>query len=115
MAGIKLKASTLIETMVAMVILCLVMGTAMVVFINATSSSISFDKVKAGFLVNNAMEQTHNTQSFVDEELEIDQIKLIKTVTAYGSNNDLVLIEIKAFNPEEKLLAVSKSILKQHE
>jgi type II secretory pathway pseudopilin PulG len=114
MAGVKVKASTLVETMVAMVILCLVMGTAMVVFINATSSSISYDKVKAGFLVNNAMEQTQRTKSYVDEELEIDHIKLIRQVAAYGSEG-LVMVEIKAFNPDNKLLATAKSIFSQHE
>jgi type II secretory pathway pseudopilin PulG len=115
MARIKIKSSTLIETMVAMVILCLVMGTAMVVFIQATSSSISYNKVKAGFLIRNVMADTQKNQLFVDEELERDNIKILKTISSYGSTGTLVKVEIVAFNSEEKILATSYAILKQHE
>ena len=119
MAGIKhqivLKASTLVETMVALTILSLVMGTAMVVFIRVSSSSLSFDRIRAGFLARNAMEDVRQNKLYIDSEEEIGQIRLIRTVSAYPGEGRLVKVEITAVGPDERLLSVTHSLFSQDE
>ncbi len=119
MAGVKhrisAKASTLVETMVALTILSVVMGTAMVVFIRVSSSSLSFDRIRAGFLVRNAMEDVRQNKLYIDGEEEIGQIRLIRTVSAYAGDGRLLKVGITAVGPDERVLGVTYSLFSQDE
>lgn len=112
---IALKASTLVETMVALTILSLVMGTAMVVFIRVSSSSLSFDRIRAAFLVRNAMEEVRQNKLYTDGEEEIGQIRLVRTAAAYAGDSRLVKVEITAIGPDERILSITHSLFPQDE
>lgn len=115
MGGVKVKASTLVETMVAMVLLCIVMGISMVIFLQSTSSSLNYEKVRASILVQNTIEETRSSFSFSDSEVEVENITLVKSVTPYEGQESLVQVEIVAINSENKVLASTYAIFVKDE
>ncbi len=101
--------------MVALTILSLVMGTAMVVFIRVSGSSLSFDKIRAGFLVRNAMEETRKSALYTSGEEEVGQIRLVRSVTPYAGDSRIMHVQISAIGPDERILSTTQALFSEHD
>jgi Tfp pilus assembly protein PilE len=112
----KVKASTILEVLISMVIIVVVFGIAMMIYANVTQSSLSVKKIKAeavlGEYLQNAEKSTGNaTQSFTVDSLNIEQ-----TIKSYNTEKHLVEIDLVAYDAnQQKVAELHKVIINSNE
>ncbi|MEH6305263.1 hypothetical protein RYH73_06390 [Olivibacter sp. CPCC 100613] len=111
---IKLEGATVVEVIVALVIIMLVFGIATMTYVRIVNSSsnpklrlqqqlmVLAGEANSGF--NDPQDQTYQ----LENDIEIQQ-----RVTQYEESNQLLLIELEAFNKQEQSLAVYRKIIQK--
>lgn len=107
----KVKASTLAEATVALVIVAIISGLALMTFISISNSSNNQLKVLALFELENIIALTHQEQSWLDEDYEKDNIIIEKTVQDYAQQKMLKEIIYKVSSQQGKLLFERKELI----
>lgn len=92
----RVKASTLLEVIVAMVIILIVFVMATGIFTKVIGSSPSVKQQQVRSLVSAVIQESFYTHHWKDESIEIDGIVLQKTVVPYLEYPDLLLISVIA-------------------
>ena len=115
MAGMKLndriKASSLLETIVALLVVMTVFGIAMTIYINVLRNSDSLSTLKAIQTLEQVAAETKTKRSYFDESFRVDEIMVEKSFIQYQHNEDLWLMDLKAIDPLNKTIATRKEIL----
>lgn len=106
-----IKAFTILESMVAIVIVMIVFGLTSVVIINISSSGITNEKQTAYALVNELRNETLQQSRFIDEVIESKNLRIEKTILDYQSSQELKILLIEAFKGKEKLVESKELIL----
>lgn len=101
----KIKGATLIESLIAMVIVMLCFGIATTVYVNVISSQNQFQQFKSEVLLKRIASETKDGYLFLDEKIIMDEIVVQKTIIQYGGMKHLVQIKLQAYNNAEKLLS----------
>ncbi|MDQ3192428.1 MAG: hypothetical protein M3Q58_12615 [Bacteroidota bacterium] len=107
----KIKASTLIEVIVALIIVMISFGIAMAIYVNVTYSDNQIQKLKANLILNETAIKTTNENSFIDEKTEVDGISVVKTVHSYEGIQGLNLLLLEAFDVNMKKIAERKELV----
>lgn len=117
MAGMKvpvrIKASSLIETIVGLMVIVLVFGIAMTVYVNVMKNSTSLAELKASQRLEEIAVETRANKSFFNESFEEEGIKIEKTIGKYQNKEGLILLELLAKDPAERKLAERKEIISE--
>jgi hypothetical protein len=100
----KIQAATLIESLIAMVIVMLSFGIATTVYVNVISSGNQLQKLKSELLLKRIASETIKAHLFLDEKITVDEITVQKKITSYNGSKDLLEISLQAFSSNEKLL-----------
>ena len=106
MAEIKkgmLKASTLLEVIVAMVIILVIFTLAIGISSNVLSASPSIKKQQAQAMADGLIASSISEENWNDEQMTKDDVVLEKTVLPYGSYSDLVVITVTATQQGKQL------------
>lgn len=114
MAALKIKrleSAALLEVLVAITVIVLVFTAATIIFLNVTSSSYTGEKLRAGKALDWVLAETKRKKSFFDEDVKVGELRVEKIVVKYRNVDDLLLVELKAFNSNEKLLGERREIL----
>jgi len=98
----KVKAFTLFETMVSMVIVILIFSLSSIVVINVTSTGMSREKQNAYMLVKSYRNETIRENRLIDETIEIDDFTLEKKILDYGRQSELKTLLIEVFKDKKK-------------
>ena len=106
----KLKATTLAESLIAMVIIMLVFGIAVTIFANVSDSTMMHEKIRAEIILQDILLKTKAAKNFIDGETEINGIKIMKKVVPYSGAQGLSMITLTALNRNNKQI-VKKSEL----
>ena len=107
----KIKGSTLIEVLVAMIIVMVTFGIAMAIFINVSSSDRHVQKLKAQLLLSEVAIRTKAENSFIDATIELENITLNKTITSYREIPGLNILLLEAFDINGKKVAERKELI----
>ena len=110
----RLKGSTLLESLIAMILLLIYIILATGVINNIIQSSNAIEKFKASLLTMELMNQTKIEERFIDEDFPGDQISLEKRVTKYQDCDDIIMIDITALSSTEKVLSHETSLIKMY-
>jgi len=105
------KASTLLEVIVAMVIILIVFSLAIGIYNNVLGSAGSVKKAQVNALTRRLISQTILDNNLDDQETRQGSITLKKTVVPYEKYTDLVLITVTAFE-QERQVGQSRQIVK---
>jgi len=89
-----LKASTLIESLIAMVLIVLCLGIAMMIYLNVLSSDKQLLKQKAYLLLNNESKRIKNDNNFIEEEKWVDEWKIVKQIVKYNQTENLLCLRL---------------------
>jgi Tfp pilus assembly protein PilV len=108
---VKIKAFSIIESMVAMVIVVLMFSLSAMVIANVASTGISREKQDAYMLVQEMRNETFNGQRYLDEYTEAKGITIEKTILDYSRTENLKVLLITA-TKNEKQLFESKELIK---
>ena len=105
----KLRASTLIESIVAMVIITLLFGISFSILTSIAGRNNSQIKLKASFEAQRVISLCKSQHDFEDHEWKFEGLAVEKVIKSYHEYKDLRLIEVNVFNNDGKLL------LRRHE
>ena len=111
MAGIKLgletrvKASTVLEVIISMVIIIAVFGVAMMIYANVTRMSLSSQKIKAEAVLSQIMKDMDKAELSSDQQSVIDGFTVERSVKLYMENNKLLQVDLKAYDQNHQILA----------
>lgn len=102
--SISLKASTLIETLIALVIVTISFGVGITIFLNVTSSSNYLQKAKAKVLLEEQLSKTIYSKKYEHLEFSKDNIQIQQEVTFYKNFMDVVRLQLVAKNEQNQVL-----------
>lgn len=115
MAGIKpttkVNASSLFETIVALMVIVLVFGIAMTMYVNILRTSSSLAELKAAQRLEALAKETKEKRSYFDEYFEEDAFVIEKRVGKYMDREGVLLLNFEAFDKSKKRLAERKEII----
>jgi Tfp pilus assembly protein PilV len=109
--SIKLKASSLIETIIAMVILVSVFSTGIVVYHKVMSSSMNLQKIKAQHLAFKCIDDTQAEKSVFDAELDVEGLRIVKKVSVTSWSSSMYHLKIAVLNDKKDTLNISQKII----
>jgi Tfp pilus assembly protein PilV len=109
----KVRAASLIEVVVAMVLMMTIFGVSMVIYVNISGAGFSEQSWKSTLLINEVATRTLKEKSFFDEVVEKDNITIYKKITPYRQMAQVVLLEIEAINQENRKLAHRKQLVRK--
>lgn len=110
----QVKASTLLEVIIAMVIILIVFVIATGIYTNVIRSSPSVKAQQARALAMSMIRESIAERDWTDESTEKDSVRLSKTVIPYEGYTDLLLITVTA-TEHGKTVGQSKQIIKKPE
>jgi Tfp pilus assembly protein PilV len=108
MAGIRpkrLAASTLLETIVALVIILVIFGIVTGFLGQTTQSSFSARKIRANQLLNRYAEETDAQKSFFDEEQQHDDLLLKRRMVDDQNVKMVVRIDFSATDEQHRVVS----------
>ncbi|WP_205511069.1 hypothetical protein [Longitalea arenae] len=107
----RLAAATIIETIVAMVIILVVFGITTSVLVQTSVRSFSIKKIKAAQLINTCFIKTTNEKAFMNEEIVMEEFVIRKEVQNYKDNEQLLAVTIiVSDNSKNELLSEQRLI-----
>jgi hypothetical protein len=109
--GGKIKAFSIIESMVSMVIVVLMFSLSAIVIANVTTTGITKEKQNAYILVKSLRNETLRNSRFIDEVVEVKGLLIEKTIVDYNRNEELKILLVKASKVEEKLFESKELII----
>ena len=107
----KLKSSTLVETIIAMLIVTIAFSMAMVLMLNISKNSNNSLKTKAYILANDVLVKTKAEKTYFDQEFDYGNIIIKKTLTEYENNEELFQLKVLAFDSRNRKLFEQNELL----
>lgn len=111
MAVLKAKSSSLLETIVAMVIIMVVFSISIMIYVNITSSTFSLQKIKTDLLLQRLSVTTLEKKTYFDETIEYEIITIDKQIQKYNDIDDILLMTLTAYNKQQDTIAQRKQLL----
>jgi|SRR6185503_3945699 len=110
MAGSKLngrvRASTILEVVISMVVIVIVFGIAMMIVTNVTRLSQSGKKLRAEALLKTAIDSAGSTKT-----ITLDEFRLEQEVKPYQQNNALLDVHLTAYDQNQQKVAELEKII----
>ena len=107
-----LKASTIIEVLVAMILLSITVGIGSLSFTTTINNNQIPIKVKAVLALQKIAETTKTTKRYFDEEIEEFPLLIKKTVTPYTGHSHIIVLKLEAFDINK---AITKPIVPSYQ
>jgi type II secretory pathway pseudopilin PulG len=107
----RLRASSLTEVVVAMVIIVLVFGIAMTIYTNVLRLSLSIKKMRAQAALEEALSQAIQSGSPENHTEQAEGYRIEQAVQPYGTAPGLIVIQLTAFDDQQQPLAKLQQIL----
>ena len=112
----KLEASTILEVVIAMVLIVLVFGTAMMMYTNVVNSSLSVKKIRAQSILVATMLKAEQTGANSNQTYTIDDFRIEQEIKLYNSNARLYDIHLTAYDlNQQKIAELEKVTLNNNE
>ena len=109
-----LKSSTLVESIIAMIIIMMVMAMSFQVFLNKGGIGTNHRRLLAMILVENVYNKTLSGETLAEEDLVLNSITAQRTIEPYPGNSNLFVMEIKATDIDSTVLFCKTEIFDAH-
>lgn len=107
----RLKATTLVESMVAMTLIVVSFGIGMSIHLNVLNGSQVEQKTQAHALLVNVLEGSRKTMSFEEETIEEGGMLVTKAFSPYPGFQNAYLLELKAFDGNSNFITEVKEVI----
>ncbi|MFK8103064.1 MAG: hypothetical protein AB8G15_11085 [Saprospiraceae bacterium] len=107
----RLVATTIIESMVAMVIIVLSFGVGMMIYMNVIGGDQLIAKTKADILLQEELVQTKKMKRLYDETKRVEGMILAKEVTPYLDQENAFVVVVKAIDPAGVTIREIKEVI----
>src|SRR5688572_7097098 len=91
----RIPGATLIEVIVALVIIMIIFGIAMMIYINVLNSSTSAGVANANLLLKEISEETIVTKRYFDEQINNNELIIVKSVKKYNNLEGLIHLHLE--------------------
>jgi hypothetical protein len=122
MAGSKLKiqtrvkASTILEVVVSMVIIILVFGIAMMIYANVLRMSLSVKKIKAQAILQETLIKLEQVPATSNLSFSVDDFRVEQEIKPYNNDSGLTEIHLTAYDDnQQKIAELQKVIVNSNE
>lgn len=109
--NIKLNASSLLETILALLITMLVFGIASMIYVNVLKSGVSLSGLSHRLMLEKMAEETKQKKTYVSERFTEDNFIVDKTIEPYSLQSGLLLLTISLYDSKETLLEEYKELI----
>lgn len=107
----KTSGSSLIEVIIAMIIIGMVFSASMVIYLQVLQSGTGYTKMLANFYIQDLVADAEVSGKFEEKQVECNEfITIFQTVTSRPNDVRLVEVRWEARDPKGKLLAERKMI-----
>jgi hypothetical protein len=100
----RISAATLIETIIALVIILTITGITVTVFVQVTMAGFSTKKLKAAAMIDRQVVSTRYKKTFFDEEFREQNLVLRKQVLESGHSENISRINFSVYDEEGVLI-----------
>lgn len=112
----EVKASTILEVVIAMVLIVVVFSIAMMIFANVTSSSLSVKKMRAQAILHEALLNAEKKSDTTSLSLNVEDFRVEEEIKPYYQTSGLYDIHLTAYDAnQQKVTELEKVILISHE
>jgi len=112
----KIKASTILEVLIAMVIIMVIFGIAMMIYANVTQSSLSVKKIKAEAVLREYLQSAEKSNGNTTQSFTLDDLHIEQTIKSYNAEKKLVEIDLVAYDiNQQKVAELHKVIINSNE
>jgi type II secretory pathway pseudopilin PulG len=94
----KLRAATLIETLIAMLIILLVLGVSIMVYVNIMKSDQHFKNLKADLSMEEVAAQTSERQNYHTKTIMKGERRVKRTIANFESASNVKHLQLTAFD-----------------
>jgi len=114
----KLEAFTIVESMMAMVIIMISFTAGMTIYLTVLEGDAFPLKTKAKNALKIAYERTKKEQRFLDEKFNQNGLMIEKKVFPYKAyrgileQENIYQVSLRAYSPNEKIVAVQKHLIR---
>jgi Tfp pilus assembly protein PilE len=119
MAGSKLKkkvrASSILEVIVSMVIIVVVFGIAMMIYSNVLRLSLSAKKLKVQALLMEVMLQAEHSAKNTTQSFALDNFRIEQEAKPYRDNSSLTEIHLTAFDQNQQKMGELQKVISNDE
>ncbi|MDB5122340.1 MAG: hypothetical protein JWP94_469 [Mucilaginibacter sp.] len=110
----KLNGSTILEVVVAMVIIVIVFGIAMMIFNNVVRMSLSAKKIRAQAILKETLQAAEQRSAVSGQSVTVGEFRIEEDVRPYNNEAYLSDIHLTAYDANaEKITELEKVIIKQ--
>ncbi|MBS1635861.1 MAG: type II secretion system protein [Bacteroidetes bacterium] len=107
----RIQASTLLETLIAIVLILVCFSIATVVLVNIMQSDNGRMKLHARTELEALYIKTMEEKTFIDEDVEFDTFSIHKTISPYQDSPDLYLLALTATSKNAQVLDEFKKLI----
>ncbi|HJP63618.1 MAG TPA: hypothetical protein VJ844_09265 [Mucilaginibacter sp.] len=117
MAGRKLKvqgkvqASTILEVVIAMVMIVVVFGIALMIFSNISRLSLSVKKLNAEAILQDRLLKIEQYDNNTDEIARVGELHIEQKVTHYNDDNHLSQVQLTAYDDNNNIVAELQKVI----
>jgi Tfp pilus assembly protein PilV len=113
---LKVNASTILEVVIAMVMIILVFGMAMMIYTNVLRMSLSVKKLKAQAILQETLLKDGQANNNATQSFTIDDFRIEQEVTNYNNDSGLTDIHLTAYDGNgQKMAELQKVIIKNND
>jgi len=109
----KLPATTLPETLVALLLLSISFSIGMIIYLNVIQTNTPYLKTKMHTLLKAELATTINQQAYFNRTYEKDGFTIQRDIQAYHTDEDVYLVILKAERVEGKQVMEIKKLVYQ--
>jgi hypothetical protein len=109
--GAELKATMLLESMIAMIIIMLCFGIAITIFTQVTTGNKNNMSILARARINTESVKTKMEKRFIDEDIPFDEFIIRKRMLPYSSSEKIFQLHFSAITSEHKILAETDDLV----
>jgi type II secretory pathway pseudopilin PulG len=108
----RVSGATIVETIVAMVIILVLFGITTTIFVQTSLHSLSVKKIRAAQLANEFYITMIDEKNFDNEEVTKDDFLIKKNIEVYSKNSNVLAITITVLDNNDKEIETQKRLIR---
>jgi Tfp pilus assembly protein PilV len=107
----RVKGSSILEVVIAMVVIVAIFGIALMIFSNVMRSSLTVKKIRAQAIAQQLLLTTEAQRSFTDTAFLSGDLQIERRSGSYTQNTDLAEIRVTALDSNKDTLVSAAKII----
>jgi hypothetical protein len=107
----KVAASTILEVIIAMVIIILIFGIAMMIYTNVLRMSLSVKKIQAQAVLKETLFNVEKTNNYAPQSINKGDFRIEEEVKSFNGDTTLREIHLSAFDSNQQQITELQKVI----